>query len=181
MTDDDEPRFRACYHRLCAAQQRKRDINEYDVYLEALKPLPIEAIEAAILELARKPTVPGKTFFPRTTEIFERAARYVDQLHELELADAQRLLPAHANQIADEMPGLLAAREAAIAELMENGDGKGAALLYHLPVRHPLEWDRHIAGSYPIRPRDLAVSATSRDFAKRRKGELVLVGQREGV
>lgn len=159
MTPDEEPQFRACYHRLCAAYQKKRDVNEYGVYLEAVRPLAIAAIEAACLELCRQTTVPGKSYFPKAPEIFVRAVRYQSGLIEHALEQRRRLRP-DADQIAREMPGIEAAHLAAIEELKDAGHIRGAAMLAAVTPRHPLEYSAPVS----IHRENVARRATTREL-----------------
>lgn len=166
MTGHDETRFRLCYHRLCAAYQKKRDVNEYEVYLGILRPLDINAVEAACLELGRQTTVAGKSFFPKAPEIFQLAVRYQGELIQREHATRRRLRP-DTDQIAREMPAIEAAHQAAITELKTAGNHRGAAMLEAITPRHPLEYVPPVA----ITTQDVARQVTTRELHQGRIGE----------
>ena len=165
MTDDDEPRFRTCYHRLCAAFVRKRDVNEYQVYRRALMPISIAAIEAAVDEVSRD----GGRWFPKTTDLFERGANHDAALSEAAREERRRLEPDR-DQIDREMPRLEAAREAAILECHGRGDYRGAAMIAQLTPRHPLEYVE--PDPVAVTPGRLARSSAHRELIEGRTGEM---------
>ncbi len=135
MTEAEEFRFKTCYHRLCAAFQRKRDVNEYRVYLEALRPVPVAATEAAVLELSRT----GGTWFPKAPELFALAHRYAEEIAAAERA-ARRQLPPDPELLAREMPGIIAAHRRFIDDQRAAGNEGLARFMENRTPRHPSEF-----------------------------------------
>ncbi len=140
MTEDDKDRWRLIYHRLCFAYQKKRDVVEHDVYFDALRPLSVDAVAAGCLELERVPVATGRSFFPRSPDIFERATAYEAKIIEREIVE-YRQLSASPDQIARDMSTLRAAHAKAIEELKAKGLDGAALVLEAITPRHPSESD----------------------------------------
>jgi len=138
MTDQEEEQFRRCYHWLCAAWQKKRDVNEYDVFLATCRPLSLPAIEAATLALCRQGTgTDGRHFFPKAPELFGLALRFEKKALEAAI-ETHKSIPVAADQVAADMPGLGRAKAKAIRELKKAYPG-AEKILQAIPIRHPME------------------------------------------
>lgn len=165
MTTDDEPLFEQCWHRLCAAFQKKRDVNEFDVYFQALAPFSINAVEAAVLEASRS----GGKWFPKAPELFERAAHYQRTINDAERAERRRIGPDE-KLIRREMPAIEAAKRKCVAELCRLGYPAAAARLEKWPMRHTAEYDE--PDPLPVPVASVSRGSVSRDMVKGRTGSM---------
>jgi hypothetical protein len=74
MTITDVPRYREAFARLCAAFGKRVDPLQQDAWWDVMEGLPIDTLEAGMLDVARAST---DRYFPRAADVYAIACKRV--------------------------------------------------------------------------------------------------------